>query len=103
MSEEDLQDAAPLLLRHGLPEQLLRIHLSHTETQSPALTEALQLLHEGVPFLLKLKQQHLGGRKPVLRLRAQASGSAFPQRALGWGRREKLPQLFIQGGAKLLA
>lgn len=70
MSEEDLQDEAPLLLGHSLPEQHILTHLSHTETQSPAHTEILQLLHESVSLLLRVKQQHLGGRKAESMLRA---------------------------------
>lgn len=64
VSEEDLQDAAPLLLGHSPPEQLILSHLSHVKAQSPLHTEVPQMLHEGVPLLLGVKQQHLGGGNP---------------------------------------
>lgn len=67
MSEEDLQDAAPLLLGHSLPEQLVLTHLSHIKAQSPAHTEVLQILHEGASLFLGVKQHHLvGGRLKLL-------------------------------------
>lgn len=70
MSEEDFQDAAPLLLGHSPPEQLILAHLSPVETQSPLHTGVLQMLNEASSLLLGVKQQHLGGRKAELMLRA---------------------------------
>lgn len=64
MSEEDLQDAAPLLLGHSLPEQLALTHLIYVKAQSTARTEALQVLHEGASLVLRVKQQHLVGGRP---------------------------------------
>ena len=72
VSEEDLQDSAPLLLGHSSSEQLILSHLSHVKAQRPLHTEVLQMLHKGAPLFLRVKQQHLGRRKPVPVLRAPA-------------------------------
>jgi hypothetical protein len=63
VSEEDLQDAFPLLLGHSLPEELTFTHLSHMETWSPTYAEVLQLLHKGASLLFSVKQQHLVGER----------------------------------------
>lgn len=63
LSEEDLQDACPLLLGHSLSQKLLLPHLSYSEAGSAAEAQVLQQPHEATPVLFGVKHQHLGWRK----------------------------------------